>query len=120
MEDYKKALVQRFLIDYKAATNQSFTLIPRKENMDTLQELELTVQDCRNEILELSIGDYHKGPEDDKDKAKGGTVWFFGKSIKGREIYIKIKLIQTENLKHAVCLSFHFAEKSLDYPLRQK
>jgi hypothetical protein len=44
-------------------------------------------------------------------------VWVFGKHIEGTEVYIKLKLTNTEAPK---CLSFHPAERTLHYPFRNR
>lgn len=119
MEEYKRPLIQIFLRDFRSAAKDNFEISRRVRNTDTLKELGLTFQDCRNIILSLAVEDCCREPEADKDKARGGSVWFFGKKIEGREIYIKLKVVTLPNGKRlAKCLSFHFADHQLQYPLK--
>jgi len=59
--------------------------------------------------------DYCEGPL--PDETQPGEVWVFGKHIEGTEVYIKLKLTNTEAPK---CLSFHPAERTLHYPFRNR
>lgn len=119
MEEYKRPLVQIFLRDFKNAAIDYFDLSYRRDkNLETLAELGLTLQDCKNIIISLAVEDCCKQPEDDRDEVRGGSVWFFGKKIGGRDIYIKLKLVDLGEKKLAKCLSFHFADHPLQYPLK--
>ena len=66
----------------------------RGKNIETLSTLEYDTEDVKNTILSLSSTDYPSGPI--KDNAIKGDLWVFGKIIKGREVYIKLK-IQGDN-----------------------
>jgi len=109
--------------DFLAAFKQIVTagrgldLIPRAETNDTLLALGLTRETCEAEIVGLSSVHYSSGPEADRDKS--GTVWVFGKVIDGREVYIKLKIAQVGPERIAKCISFHFAEHPLRYPLHE-
>jgi hypothetical protein len=59
------------------------------------------------------------GPEPDKDHSRGGAIWVFGKTIKGHEIYIKLKLAEVNGKSLAKCISFHKANLPITYPLRR-
>lgn len=59
---------------------------------------------------ELCEDDYIKGPENDHN-GESGEIWVFGKSIKSKEVYIKIKIISDD----CKCLSFHEATNPLNY-----
>jgi hypothetical protein len=118
MEEYQRPLIQIFLRDFKNAAKDNFDFSRRRKNMDTLMQFGLTVQDCKEIIISLVVEDCCKRPEDDRDEAKGGLVWFFGKNISDCEIYIKLKLVDLGEKKLAKCLSFHVANHALQYPLR--
>ena len=113
-----KQSVQSFLSHYKAAAKESFSLIRRPQNMATLMQLGIDKTGCLDQILSLTAEDYCKGPEDDRDKGKGGKFWFFGKRIEGHEVYIKLKLVTIGEKKEALCISFHIAEYAMRYPFK--
>jgi hypothetical protein len=118
MEEYKRPLIQIFLKDFKKAAIDNFELSHRGKNLETLIELGLTLRDCKDIIISLAVEDCCKQPEDDRDETKGGSVWFFGKKIRDREIYIKLKLVALGEKRLAKCLSFHIADHPLRYPLK--
>jgi hypothetical protein len=67
-------------------------------------KLDITPKD-RNKILEeITYSDFYKGPEKDKLN-EGPDMWIFKKSVKAREIYIKITLGLCG--RNVVCISFH-------------
>ena len=88
----------------------------RGKNIETLSTLEYDTEDVKNTILSLSSTDYSSGPI--KDNAIKGDLWIFGKIIKGREVYIKLKIQGDNRYKQVSVLSFHFSEQRLQYPLR--
>jgi hypothetical protein len=88
----------------------------RDKNIETLSELEYDIEDVKNSVLSLSSTDYSEGPT--KDNAIKGDLWVFGKIIKGREVYIKLKILGDNKYKQVAVLSFHFSEQRLRYPLR--
>ncbi len=65
MEEYKRPLIQIFLRDFRSAAKDNFEISRRDRNTDTLKELGLTIQDCKNIILSLAVEDCCKEPEDD-------------------------------------------------------
>jgi hypothetical protein len=87
----------------------------RGKNIETLSILEYDTEDVKNSILSLSSTDYSSGPT--KDNAIKGDLWVFGKIIKGREVYIKLKIQGDNRYKQVSVLSFHFSEQRLQYPL---
>ena len=100
---------QQFLVEFKQiAAVQGVDLVPRKSTRPTLLQLGLTKRNVKDILLSLSVSNYCKGPEDDRDRP--GEIWVFGILIKGKEIYIKLKI--------AKCLSFHIADFPLNYPHR--
>lgn len=116
MEGDKRAQVNRFLTDFKkTATARPIQFIQRLEYNETVKDLGFTRRNCVDVVLALSADDYVSGPEEDRDRP--GFVWVFGKRI-GREIYIKLKLYEAGAIAHAKCISFHYAEYRLAFPLR--
>ncbi len=84
----------------------------RGKNTQTLFDLEIT-KAYRDKVLkELEVEDYVDGPKEEILNG-GADMWVFGKTIKGKEIYIKI----TIGLAGAkvICISFHIAEHPMTY-----
>lgn len=89
----------------------------REKNRKTLQELEI-VPSYRKVIIEnLCLEDYVQGPVVD-ELNRLGEMWVFGKDVKGREIYIKVMI--SGKTSQTICISFHFAERTLVYPFKEK
>lgn len=117
MDQEKEAEVSRFLNEFKeVAKNSGVYFVPRQEFINVLTSLGITRAICRDELLSLSVKDYCRGPEDDRDRP--GQVWIFGRRFEGTELYIKLKLAKAGNETIAKCLSFHPAEFPLCFPLR--
>lgn len=107
-----------FLLEFKrAATGGSgIDIVPRTETRTTLARLGLTLANLEEILLGLSVIDYCRGPEPDRDRP--GNVWFFGREIEEHEIYIKLKVAQVRGRLIAKCISFHIAKYPLKYPHR--
>ena len=75
--------------------------------MRSLAQCGLTIKDAKNEILELTVGDYYKGPKPDLDSDRPGDVWEFKKSIDSILFYIKVKIVEEKEEDILKCLSFH-------------
>jgi len=88
----------------------------REKNMNTLAVLEMDVEDSREVVLSLTPDDYCSGPCKDSDIK--GNLWVFGKRVKGKEVYIKLKLSGDERSQSVRILSFHFPERPLKYHFR--
>ena len=118
MDELAKEKIRKFLKEFKeiASKGRGIDVIPRRENIDNLAQLGLTKKNRNEEIMTLSLVDYCKGPEPDKDKS--GEIWVFGKQIGNKEVYIKLKIAQVGDEKIAKCLSFHAANYPLCYPYK--
>ncbi len=110
--------ILKFLKEFKkiVTAGRGLDVIPRRENIACLAELGLTKKNQLEEILNLSVSDYCEGPSPDKDRP--GEIWVFGKEIRGKEVYIKLKIAQVGEEKIAKCLSFHWANFPLGFPYR--
>ena len=111
--------VIEFLLDAKRAVqagDDSWIVLSRPKNIETVAALEFTMEDVKREILSLSVTDYCSGPMDDSEIR--GEVWIFGKAISDKEVYIKLKLWSDKTGKRLRVLSFHWAEKLLIYPFK--
>ena len=118
--DDLKDKIRKFLNEFKkiASESRSIYVISRRENIDSLAQLGLTTKNRYDEIMMLSVADYCKGPEPDKDKP--GEVWVFGKQIRNEEVYIKLKIAEVREKKIVKCLSFHKASYPIYYPYKKK
>ena len=105
-----------FLKDFKKIVTQErgLDIVDRKENLNSLLQIGFTKENCKHEILNLSVSDYCAGPKPDKDRP--GVIWEFGKNISGYDIYIKLKIAETGSVRIAKCISFHIDERQLEFP----
>jgi hypothetical protein len=117
LDQGKEAEIGSFLNEFKIiAKNRGVYFVTRQEFIITLTSLGITRSICQDELLSLSVEDYCRGPEDDRDRQ--GQVWIFGRRFEGTELYIKLKLAKVGKETIAKCLSFHPAEFPLCFPLR--
>ena len=87
----------------------------RGKNAQTLADLELRPIERKVVLEELEAQDYSEGPLEEKLNG-GADMWVFGKIIKGHEVYIKITMGTMNN--GVICISFHTAEYTMNYPLK--
>jgi hypothetical protein len=90
-----------------------FHFIEREKNLISLADLGITISDARNTIMQLTYSNYCGGPEEDRDRP-GQTIWKFGCSLGGDDVYIKLSGNFSYNI--AKCISFHKADGPLFYP----
>ena len=88
----------------------------RPKNAQTLSQLEITPKDREDIIEDLVAEDYVDGPFDE-DFHGGKEMWVFGKALGNNEIYIKITLGM--HGRRVICISFHVAEYTMRYPLKE-
>lgn len=88
----------------------------RGKNQQTLHDLEITPFKRKEIIGSLKAEDYSQGPLDEKMHGIL-PMWVFGKQVNKEEVYIKVSK-GIEN-KGAVCISFHIAEYSMNYPFKK-
>ena len=89
-----------------AIDNHKYNPVKRKKNLDTLAILGITWSDAIEEIYSLTSSDYDSGPEIDRNRPLGDSLWVFKKNVYGNLIYIKFKVEYQENGDVKV-LSFH-------------
>ena len=111
--------VERFLQDYREIAKLHGGWNLERRNWGSLAELGLTEAVAREEVLSLTVSDYCSGPVGDDNPQKRGNVYIFGKDIDGVEVYIKLKIVHVGDTRIARCLSFHPAEKRLNYPFAE-
>lgn len=117
MVDLSQLSSALFLKEFKQLVQEGgLYVVNRIDHQKSLVELGLTKKACKIEILGLSVTDYCRGPEPDKDRI--GDIWVFGKEIGEREVYIKLKIAGIGSRKIAKCISFHTAKQPLYYPFK--
>lgn len=91
-------------------------------NENTLLALDYDMQDVVEVLKALTLEDYHESMVD--NVADGFNVFFvFGKRIRKRDVYIKVRLKQRAGManSYVFCISFHFARQTINlYPYRKK
>jgi hypothetical protein len=113
--------VADFLRSFKGCVAlEHYAVKDRQKNRQGLIDLELTPAERRDLLLGLEPEDYVAGPKpDDTDDTK--EVWEFGTTVGGKEVYIKLRVVQDprrRNAYRATVWSFHPAEFPMRYPLR--
>ncbi len=109
--------VQRFLDDFHQKT-RVFNIVfrdHRDKNFNALLKLEISSYRRTEIIAALQVEDYSEGPLTDT-LYKLSDMWVFGKTEKRKEIYIKISMGAPGS--QTICISFHIAEKSMNYPFK--
>lgn len=91
----------------KLVSKGKYVFVPRRKNMQALARHGITFIDAKNELLELVVKDYYKGPKQDFDSNRPGEIWEFKKNIDGTQFYIKLKIAQENGEKIIKCLGFH-------------
>lgn len=86
----------------------------REKNIRTLAALGLLPEDVFEILTGLTPQNYYRGPSTDYDTNETASIWEFGITLEGQEIYIKLKLT-TDYVKD---ISFHFAEKEMNFPFK--
>ena len=87
----------------------------RGKNTQALIDLELRPIERKAIIEGLEVEDYSEGPIEEKLYG-GADMWVFGKTIKKKEVYIKITMGAMSS--SVICISFHLAQHKMNYPLK--
>ncbi|MDP2301005.1 MAG: toxin [Ignavibacteria bacterium] len=115
MSKCTKEEVEIFLNDFHAKlTVFNVFFISRKKNAEALSKLEIDSLQRLEYIKSIKPENYFNGPNDDAYDPQSPPNWEFGMNIKRHEVYIKINLGKTN--KSVMCISFHIAEKEINYP----
>ncbi len=91
---------------------------PRSKNNETLIKLNITPDKRKKYLSNLKVEDYISGPNVDTFDPSKPKYYEFGLSIRNEEIYIKINLGKPN--KPIDCMSFHIAEKKINYPFKKE
>ena len=112
-----KQEVEKYLKDLKVKMEVFGILFldDRGKNQQTLHDLEISPGKRREIIESLRVENYSEGPMPEKMRGML-PMWIFGKEVKKIEVYIKISLGLENN--SAVCISFHIAEYTMNYPYK--
>lgn len=89
----------------------------REKNRKDLSDLGITLYQVREIIHHLTHENYYKGPTVDFT-TDGSITYEFGTEFDGNEIYIKLEVIDKFKWLICKCISFHKAERPIDYPLK--
>lgn len=87
----------------------------RQKNQQALLDLEISPTKRLEIIQSLKIEDFVRGPLSDTLN-KGSDLWEFGKTVKKKEVYIKITMGYSNS--PVICISFHIAEHRLVYAFK--
>ena len=114
-----KEEVEQYLKELKFKIGMWGILIldDRSKNAQSLHDLEIPPNQRKEIIAQLIPEDYYQGPLEEKMRGIL-PMWVFGKTVKGKEIYIKISMGHPSS--QAICISFHVAEHSIVYPFKKK
>ena len=80
----------------------------------TLLDLDYDVSDVINRLKELTLEEYAETLID-KDDLNPPLLFVFGKEIKEKQIYVKVK-VKGNRRKHVLCVSFHYAKEKMSFP----
>ena len=102
-----------FLSRFKAlASKKGLVVFHRQNYKETLTELGIHPSQAKEMILGLTIENYYKGLG--PGERDGEEICELGLIDNGRELYIKL-IIDNKN-EQAICCSFHFPEREMEYP----
>jgi hypothetical protein len=112
-----KSTIKSFLQELKTIIKSIGIIFSNrpKNSIQNLADLSITAKMREEIILNLEVEDYSEGPLEETQQ--GGTeMWVFGKVIKGQQVYIKLTISKMTGT--AVCISFHKAERPMEFPLK--
>jgi hypothetical protein len=78
--------------------------------INTMLELEYNSEDIKEELLSLKTSDYIKTVRD-KKRPESSDYWVFSKKVKGRDIYIKLKIYSVNKIH---LMSFHYPNFAIE------
>lgn len=112
-----EAEVEAFLRDFKAKMGIWDVVFrdDRGKNAQALADLEIRPIERKAILVALDTKDYSEGPLEEI-LYRGADMWVFGKTIKEKEVYIKITMgVMSSSV---ICISFHLAQHEMNYPLK--
>lgn len=114
--------MKRILCREDFEINSDITLICTKKKKEdeiystpfTLLDLDYDISDVVDRLKELTICEYSETLVD-RDDLEPPLLFVFGKDINDKQVYIKLK-IKGNQLKHILCVSFHYAKEKMSFP----
>src|SRR6056297_1068249 len=106
MSNSKENEVKKFIENFKTKL-KIFDIIflnKRQKNTQALLDLEITPNQRKEIIESIEVLDFVEGPFQEK-LYKMSEMWVFGKTVKDKEVYIKITLGNPN--QPVICISFH-------------
>lgn len=92
-------------------------------NANTLLALNYDHSDVLEELKRLTVEDYCESMVDNQVPGAFHVFYVFGKQIQGRQVYIKVRIKERAQARHAryvFCISFHFARHPItSFPYRK-
>jgi len=108
--------VVNFLSRFKAfASKNGVVVFQRQDYKETLTELAIHPSQAKEMILGLTVENYYKGLG--PGERDGEEVCELGLVDNGRGLYIKLIIDNTH--KRAICCSFHFPKREIEYPFAE-
>jgi hypothetical protein len=111
-----KQEVEKFLEEIRVKCKSGiwglYFLNDREKNAQALLDLEIPPNKRTEIIMELEADDFYRIEEGKYLELY--EMFSFGKMVKGIEVYIKISITD----RNVVCISFHEAEFTIDYPFK--
>ena len=83
----------------------------------TLNDMEIDREDVVEILKTLELKEYSE-TKLDRQETNPPFLFVFGKIINGKLIYIKTK-IQKSNMEKVICVSFHYAERNMNFPYKK-
>ena len=113
----RESEVATFLNDFKEKMKFWDVLFrdDRGKNTQALVDLEIRPIERKAILNAIETRDYSEGPLEEKMYG-GADMWVFGKTIKKKEVYIKITIGPMGS--SFICISFHLAQHKMNYPLK--
>lgn len=113
----RESEVATFLNDFKEKMKFWDVLFrdDRGKNTQALVDLEIRPIERKAVLNAIETRDYSEGPLEEKMYG-GADMWVFGKTIKKKEVYIKITIGPMGS--SVICISFHLAQHKMNYPLK--
>lgn len=96
-------------MDIQRKRKSENNLDPNTTN-NTIIDLNYNVEDIREELLTLKSSDYIKTVKDIV-RPQSPDYWIFSKNIKSKDIYIKLKICNINNIH---LMSFHYAIRKIE------
>lgn len=111
-----KGDVQIFLDELKSILNSKDCILDLQKRDDKeeqysnrycMNKLDYFEDDVKLELKSLEICNYYRTVQDENIKKHKEYFYVFGKIIKNKMVYIKVKIVSRDN-KNILCMSFHF------------